>query len=114
MLATRWNSSVAKAVKDTFRQCEWYEWLFGQAPRNFWHDPENHRRYMDWLARQLGLRRPEDWYAVTNEDFVEHHGEAFLIRYRSTVSAAIMAHLPHYPWKEWLFSSTPKGFWKQR
>lgn len=114
LLATRWNSSVTTAVKETFPRHEWLEWLFRQAPRSFWHDPQNHRRYMDWLARQLGICRPDDWYSVTNQDFVDHQGEAFLIQYRSTISAAIMAYLPDYPWKEWLFSSTPKGFWKQR
>lgn len=114
LLARHWNFSVTTAVKDTFRDYDWKEWLFQQAPRGFWQDPRNHHRYMAWLASQLGVRRREQWYRVTHGDFIEHQGESFLVRYCTTVSAAVKAHLPEYPWKEWLFSSTPKHFWRER
>jgi hypothetical protein len=66
---------------------------------------------MKWLAQQLGIRRPSDWYGVTNDDFKENKGGSFLIQYDSTVSAAIMSYLPNYDWKEWMFDRTPKGLW---
>jgi hypothetical protein len=69
---------------------------------------------MKWLGQKLGIRRPSDWYGVTNDDFRNNKGGAFLIHYDSTVSAAIMSYLPNYDWKEWMFDRTPKGFWDMR
>ena len=34
-----------------------------------------------------------------------------MLHYNCTISAAVMAHLPDYDWKEWLFRKIPKGFW---
>jgi hypothetical protein len=69
---------------------------------------------MKWLAQELGITRPEQWYAVTNQDFKDHKGAAFLSHYNSTISEAIMAYLPRHAWKPWMFSKTPKGFWDDR
>src|SRR3569623_603660 len=114
VLYAYWKSSAVAAVQETFPNHEWNEWLFRQAPLRFWADQRNHRRYMTWLAAQLKIRRPEDWYRVSNADFERHKGGAFLLEYNSTISAAIKAFLPRYRWQEWLFSGTPKGFWDDR
>ena len=111
VLATHWGWSAITAVKACFPDEDWKDWLFDTAPRHYWHDHKNHRRYMKWLGEQLGYRSAADWYQVTNQDFKDHKGGAFLISYNSTVSAAVMAYKSSYDWKEWLFSKTPKGFW---
>lgn len=112
VMANYWNSSAIAAVKASFPDRDWKDWLFATCPRRFWKIRRNHRAYMKWLAAQLNIRRPDDWYRVTNKDFTRHKGGAFLLEYRSTVSAAVMACHPRYPWKEWLFDKTPKKFWK--
>lgn len=114
LLLYQWKSSAIAGIKECFSEYDWNEWLFTCAPRSFWNNPKNRRRYMDWLGRQLGIRRTEDWYRVTNRDFTDHKGGAFLLHYNSTVSAAVMDYLPHYDWKEWMFSKTPKGLWNSR
>jgi len=114
VLMTHWGSSAIAAVMQCFPDDDWQEWLFGIAPRHFWQDRKNHRRYMKWLGEQLGYRSAADWYQVTNQDFKDHKGGAFLIQYNSTVSAAVMAYKPSYDWKEWLFSTTPKEFWRSK
>jgi hypothetical protein len=114
LLESHWNSSAIGAVKECFPDYDWKDWLFRCAPRHFWQDTRNHRRYMKWLGQELGIRRPSDWYGVTNQDFNDNKGGAFLLHYDSTVSTAIMSYLPNYDWKEWMFSRTPKGFWRKR
>lgn len=109
-----WGASAVVGVKECFPEYDWKEWLFVCAPRNFWKDKTNHRRYMDWLGRQLGCRRPEDWYGVTTRDFQRHKGGSFLLHYRCSVSEAIMSYLPDFEWKEWLFVSAPNAFWTSR
>jgi len=113
-LLHHWRDSAISAVEDTYRDFDWKEWLFKVAPRRYWHDRRNHRTYMQWFGERLGIREPSDWYHVTNQDFRDHGGGAFLLCYDSTVSAAIKAYLPDYDWKEWMFDKTPKGFWDQR
>lgn len=114
LLAHYWNSSVVYGVQDAFPEYDWKEWLFKSCPREFWDRRGNHRRYMKWLGKQLGIRRCPGWYRVTNRDFTRHKGGAFLLHYNSTISAAVMANFPHYDWKEWLFRKIPKGLWNSR
>ena len=114
LFARHWNSSAVDAVKQHFPDYDWKDWLFNIAPRHFWQNPKNHRRYMKWLGQELGICDPSDWYGVTNQDFKDNRGGAFLTHYDSTVSAAIMSYLPNYDWKEWMFDKTPKGFWHER
>ena len=49
VLGRYWNDSAIVAVKECFPDYDWKEWLFSLAPRHFWEDPENHRKYMQWL-----------------------------------------------------------------
>ena len=109
-----WNASAIAGVKACFPEYDWKEWLFVCAPRHFWNDKANHRRYMDWLGQQLDCRRPEDWYGVTTRDLQQHKGGAFLLQYHSSVSEAVMSYLPHCDWKEWMFVSAPNAFWASR
>lgn len=114
LLLYQWKSSAIAGLKECFSDYDWNEWLFTCAPRSFWNDAANRRRYMDWLGKQIGIHKPEDWYQVTNRDFAEHKGGAFLLHYHSTVSAAVMDYRPDFDWQEWRFGKTPKGFWKAR
>lgn len=110
----RWNHSAVAAVKELYPELEWHEWLFETAPSRFWKDRRNHRRYLDWLAKQLDIRRHEDWYRVTNADFANHAGGAFLLEYASTVSRALITCFPENDLKEWLFDTCPRDFWRSR
>jgi hypothetical protein len=68
---------------------------------------------MAWLAEQLGIRAPEDWYAVTQHEFNANAGTQFLKLYNGVSFEAVRAYIPSYPWKEWLFSRVPFHFWDQ-
>jgi hypothetical protein len=90
---------------------EWKPWLFRKSPSGMWDDPTTRQRYWNWLAETLGLEGPEAWYRVSQKDFVENHGKTFLDRYRGSPIDAVLVMCPDYDWKEWLFSTTPNGFW---
>ncbi len=113
LLALRYQASPLAALREYFPQIQWQEWLFKSTPQGFWKDPHNRRRYMRWLAGELNLQRTEDWYRIRKEDFHRHHGGGFLsnIHHDSPISA-VREFEPNYPWKEWLFLSVPKNFWR--
>ncbi len=109
-----WGGSAVRAVMETFPDHDWKEWRFVSCPRRFWSDRKNHRRYMEWLGEQIGVRELADWYRFTNQDFRRAKGGAFLLHYDSTISAAVMACFPEHRWLAWKFDRTPKNFWEQR
>ncbi|RMG36348.1 MAG: hypothetical protein D6725_10755 [Planctomycetota bacterium] len=108
------GGSLYAAVQEAFPEYEFLPWLFRACPRSFWHAAENRRWYMRWLEGELGIVRPEQWYAVTHEDFKRHKGSGFLTCHHSSIPEAVREYRPEYPWCEWLFAKTPKGFWNRR
>ncbi len=114
LLALKYNASPLAALREYLPQVNWKEWLFKSAPQGFWKDQRNRRRYMRWLARELDIRQTEDWYRVSKYDFHSHHGGGFLSNvHHDSPIAAVREFESAYPWKEWLFLSVPKNFWRR-
>ena len=42
--------------------------------RRYWQDIKNQREYMDWVAQQLGVTNPEDWYKVSSQQVIKQGG----------------------------------------
>jgi len=109
-----WRASAIEGVKECFPQFEWHEWLFSTAPIGFWKERRNRFRYMNWLGKQLGYRRPDDWYAATVDDFNKHKGRAMLTGYYGdSPSSAVIALFPSHRWQKWRFHRAPLGFWQK-
>ena len=39
------------------------------VPAGFWEVAENRHRYLRWLGKELGFRRPEDWYRIQTRGY---------------------------------------------
>jgi hypothetical protein len=114
-LSVCYDSSPILAVTTNFPDHDWKEWLFTATPHGFWDDPRNRNRYMQWLGRRLGIRKPDDWYRVTSHDFRNNHGRGMLsLHYADSPVLAVTANFPDHDWKEWLFPVTPSGFWNEK
>lgn len=111
-LCRMFNSSPYAVVKAHFPDYEWWEWRFRQVGTGFWQDPKNCRRYLDWLGKQLGFKRFEDWYAIDSRKIKSNYGGGFLSRFDGRPTAAVMSCMPEYEWREWMFSEVPTGFWQ--
>ena len=107
------GGSPSAIVKYFFPRHRWQDWRFASTPKGFWQDTGNQRRYLDWVGKELGFRRPTDWYDVTGRDLTERHGGRLLNLYGGSVQAIVKSYLPHEDWKEWLFASTPQRFWQE-
>jgi hypothetical protein len=42
----------------------WLPWKF-QNPRTVWKDTKFQRKFLDWIAKQLQIIEPSDWYNVS-------------------------------------------------
>lgn len=111
LMCTQYGDSVSAALQDYRPDYDWVPWKFRRTPSNFWTQPENRRRYMDWLSAELGFQKPEDWYAVTKQTFVEHHGGGLFRLYAESVLAAVQEYYPDFNWHPWLFNESPNRFW---
>jgi len=113
-LLSLFKSSPLAIMQDCFPQQQWLEWRFCQVPGRFWRNPRNRHRCMNWLGKQLRIRRLEDWYQVSPQQFRKCDGGGLLAWFEESPSAVLKDYRPHYPWLEWRFSQVPAGFWDAR
>ena len=106
------RNSPSAVVKEYLPRQRWLEWRFVHAPNKFWEDPANRRRYVTWLGQQLGFRRPDDWYQLSELHLREWHGARLLKHFGGSPSAIVKAMFPRHRWDDWRFGSAPKGFWE--
>ena len=53
----------------------------------------------------------QDWYESTDAQFYNNKGMSLLRRHDWTRVEVVKAYFPQYDWYEWLFRTTPRGFW---
>ena len=81
----RYDGSPIAACLDCFPKYNWNEWMFSRVPIGFWDDKKNRKRYMDWLAKQLKIKKPSDWKRIRAEDVKNNYGAGLLHEYDSYV-----------------------------
>ncbi|MCP4548077.1 MAG: hypothetical protein GY835_16560, partial [bacterium] len=101
------GGSPSAVVKDRYPDFNWQEWLFPTIPHHFWDDRTNRRRYLEWLGKQLGFKRMEDWYHLTAQDFVVFHGGRLAQIHNGSPSAVLIESFPEHEWEGWLFDRVP-------
>lgn len=61
------DGSLFKLLSVIYPETEWLPWKFDNAPRNYWNDITNQKRFMNWAAKELEIKNMEDWYSVSNQ-----------------------------------------------
>ena len=113
LLHSQYGDSVFAALQEYCAEENWVPWRLVRVPQRFWQSAENRRRYMDWLATQLGFSEPEHWYRLTGDAFAIHHGGGLLQNYyNGSPLQALLEYLPNFDWKPWLFASAPQNVWQ--
>ena len=82
---------------DLIPRRNWCEWKFDHVPAGFWEAAENRHRYLRWLGKELGFRRPEDWYRIRTREIAGRHGNGLLQRY-SSLYDLMREFLPQLDW----------------
>lgn len=81
----------------------WMPWKFKQLAQNYWSVKENRDEYLLWLAEQLGYKKQEDWYGVTNSDFQRNFGGGILDFYKNDRIRVLQDVDPTFDWQFWRF-----------
>jgi len=95
-ILTRYRGSSTLAVIDSIPG-KWCEWKFQRAPKGFWKVVEHGHRYLRWLGKELGFRRPEHWYRIQTGDITARYGGRLLKEY-SSLYDLMCQFLPQLDW----------------
>jgi hypothetical protein len=64
LLAHQYNSSVSAAVMAVFSEHRWIPWKFQAVHKGFWSSRDNQKAFFDYAAKEIGIKKPSDWYSV--------------------------------------------------
>ena len=62
---------------------------------------------MEWLGKELGYTKEEDWYKVQRKHFLENHGKTLLNRKSNSPYQILTTVFPDYRFLPWKFDRTP-------
>lgn len=97
MLREHYNDSVFDALQSLFISETWMPWLVGALKRrDYWRVKGNRKKFLEWLARQLGFSQPEDWFNVTHEQIVSRGGYKLLERFDQDMSKILTDAFPRH------------------
>ncbi len=114
VIVDEWDGDFTRAIREIYPKLECEPWMLKRIPHgSFWEKQPNRRRYMTWLAKRLGIKKPIDWYQVRSTDLRQHYGKGLIHKLQS-VAAIVLDAFPEHSWKPWLFDRVPHGFWSSR
>lgn len=65
-----YNGSISTLLCNIYNEYEWLPWKFSSAPKNYWLDRKNQRKFMDWARKELGIKDMDDWHNIKNQVFL--------------------------------------------
>lgn len=64
-LMESYRKSPARILQAIYPEHNWMEWKFSQVSRGYWDDSKNLKQFLEWLGKELNIKRREDWYRVS-------------------------------------------------
>jgi hypothetical protein len=117
VLTNIYNGSPIDFITSVYPEYEWVEWKFNRPRQGYWDNEKNHNIFASWLGKQLGYTKPEDWYKISIQQFVDHGGDGLLSKFYNNspikfVNCIVKTIYPDYEWIEWKFNRVRKGYWE--
>ena len=104
-----YGGSVMKALQIAYPEVVW---KFHQVSSSFWEDIANIRAFFDWLGKDIGISKMEDWYKVRISQIVDRGaGPLLSAHFEDSLVEALQIAYPTFKWIPWQFERVPKGYW---
>lgn len=94
-----YGNSLSRMLRGVYEEEEWEERRFKTVPKNYWKREENQRRFMDEVARKLGIEDEKGWYAVKLREIEEMGGGSMLDRRRNNLFETLRGVYPERKWR---------------
>ena len=115
------DSSPIQLLSHVYPEHQWDPWKFDKS-YGFWNDVTNQQAYLTWLAKQLDIQDPSDWYNVSRKvkiniyfvcvefkDIIKWGGAGLISKV--TLYELLQTKHPDYNWLPWKFEKCPKSYW---
>mmetsp|Transcript_10344 Transcript_10344/g.42068 ORF Transcript_10344/g.42068 Transcript_10344/m.42068 type:complete len:475 (+) Transcript_10344:14-1438(+) len=115
-LLARYNGSLLRMLQDTIGEEleESERESYGRVASGHWDSRENRKTFLETVAREYDIRRPEDWARVSTEDVKRMGGSGMLSRYSFSLFDALRDI--YDDGEEWTLytcrPSVPAGHWE--
>jgi len=115
-LLRRHGQSAAQLLAAQYPEHAWQPWRFSRTPAHWWQSLEQQRRYLEWLALQLGYHTMEDWYKVRLADLEAHGGGGLVANLYGSSPYALLSTVfaDRFTFLPWKFHVTPTRLWDDR
>jgi len=110
-ILSKFGGSGSKMLQAVFSTHKWLPWKFAKLPVGWIDKIENQKWYMEWLGGELGYKTMDDWYALTEDDFMKRGGSTLINRFELSPPKLITHVYPNHDWLPWKFRVVPKGWW---
>lgn len=95
-LMERYNNSPSKMITTVMSEHNWNMKEFKN--RKVWNDIENQKEHLARLAKELKIKRMEEWYEVGAAQIREKGGDVLLWKYEHSPSKMITSILSEHKW----------------
>jgi len=103
--------NLGKALSVAYPEHKWILGRFKHSPKNIWKDPTNVKDFIEYCAKELQIKHPEEWYRVSREQFAVLGGNNLLSIY-GNLGKLLSVIYPNETWILGRFESCPKNVWK--
>lgn len=106
-----YKDSPYQTLKTAYPEHEWIPWKFKTFNPHYWKDTKNHKKYLDWLGKQLKITHWNDWYTVSQDTVFSNGGKVWLQNYyNGNLYEALQVVYPEQNWIPWKFPRISVGF----
>lgn len=108
------KQSAVIALMQAYPEHNWMPWKFNTVPHRFWRLMDNQRRYLDWLAGEVGVKSLDEWSDKLSYSILEKHGGTSLLQIHGTSRKLLKAVYPEHQWQETLHFTGNESKFQQR
>lgn len=102
-------NNLNDVVRECFLEYNFIEWKFKHVSYGFWNKTENKLLYLQWIEKENGWSKPEDWYEINQNIFFENFGKTFTVRHSFKDMLNII--YPNYNFDATKFQIITKNHW---
>jgi hypothetical protein len=101
LLEKVFGGSLSKALQFVYPNHTWYPWLFKQQnlPNGYWDQKDNQKQFMNWLGKELGFQKMDDWYKLTRENIKFNGGTGLFERHGSSRLTLLQSTFSEHKWQ---------------
>ena len=83
-------------LQNGYLKHDWLAWKFKRLPFGYWNRIENRLEYIEWLSKELQIKKLDDWMNVRREDFIKHGGIELLIQFDNSIIKLLKSIYPEH------------------